>query len=430
MVSGATAKIEIASVAPTAPAITEGYKQTDVGVIPEDWVVEKLELFLSFISYGFTNPMPTSADGIYMITATDIVDGKIQYTNARHTTEHAYKSLLSSKSKPKRNDILLTKDGTLGRLALVDDNFLCINQSVAVLRPNNRISPIFLKKLLESSNYQKTMLDNAGGSTIKHIYITIVNLMLIAVPESIEEQEAIAGALSDADALIESLESLIAKKRNIKQGAMQELLTGTTRLAGFSGEWEQKRLGDLAKEITRGASPRPIEDPIWFEETSSIGWVRISDITKTGRYLTETTQRLSPLGLANSRFVPKGSLIMSICATVGKPIETMIDVCIHDGFVVFNKINVIQEFLFHTLKDLEKHWAGKGQTGSQMNLNTDIIKGATILLPQDPKEQAAIANILSDMDAEIENLEVKLEKAKQVKQGMMQELLTGKIRLI
>lgn len=133
-----------------AQKIPAGYKQTEVGVIPEDWEIKSLEAFTSFISYGFTNPMPTSESGVYMITAKDINNGKIQFDSARCTTEEAYRTLLTAKSRPKKDDLLLTKDGTLGRLALVDDKTVCINQSVAVLRPNANVVSQFLKVLLEA----------------------------------------------------------------------------------------------------------------------------------------------------------------------------------------------------------------------------------------------------------------------------------------
>src|SRR5690606_10916681 len=98
--------------------VSAGYKKTEVGVIPKDWIVEPLENFTSFISYGFTNPMPTTSSGPYMITARDIANGKIQYREARTTDIEAFNKLLTPKSKPKKDDLLLTKDGTLGRLAL------------------------------------------------------------------------------------------------------------------------------------------------------------------------------------------------------------------------------------------------------------------------------------------------------------------------
>ncbi|MBK5966833.1 hypothetical protein CCR95_22850 [Thiocystis minor] len=125
-------------------AIPPGYKLTEVGVIPEDWECRKLEEYFSLISYGFTNPMPTVEHGIYMVTAADINQGRIQLETARKTTEAAYRTLLTAKSKPKKNDILLTKDGSLGRLALVRDETICINQSVAVIRPNEKVDPDFL----------------------------------------------------------------------------------------------------------------------------------------------------------------------------------------------------------------------------------------------------------------------------------------------
>ena len=427
--------------------VPQGYKRTEVGVIPEDWVVEPLENFTSFISYGFTNPMPSSSTGPYMITARDINHGKIQYDYARNTSYDAFNKLLTAKSKPKKGDLLLTKDGTLGRLAIVEEEVICINQSVAILRPNKRITSSFFKLLLESPTHQDKMIEEAGGSTIKHIYITIVNRMMLGLPTENKEQTAIATALSDVDALINELEQLIAKKQAIKTTTMQQLLTGRTRLPQFAlcddgipkgykaselGEipedWDTKKMGELAR-IQRGASPRPIDRPIWFDRTSSVGWLRISDVSKTVKYLTETTQSLSELGIANSRFVPQGNLVMSICATVGKPIITSVNLCIHDGFVVFNGLSVIQDYMYYILKKLEPEWSKQGQTGSQMNLNTELINTTLVLIPQSQAEQTAIASILSDMDSDIGSLQQRLSKTRQIKQGMMQELLTGKTRL-
>ena len=224
------------------------------------------------------------------------------------------------------------------------------------------------------------------------------------------------------------LDRLIAKKRDLKQAAMQQLLTGQTRLPGFTGEWDVKRLGDIAK-IQRGASPRPIDSPVWFDNSSPVGWVRISDVTRAGMFLLETAQRLSPLGVKHSRPVLTGSLIMSICATVGRPIITQIDVCIHDGFVVFDNLEGDQRFLYYVLKWIEPDWSKHGQTGSQMNLNTGLINGTRIFLPHHP-EQTAIAAVLTDMDADIAALEVRRNTTRDLKQGMMQELLTGRTRLV
>jgi type I restriction enzyme S subunit len=251
------------------------FKQTEIGTIPDDWVVAPLEEFTSLISYGFTNPMPTSQSGVHMITAKDINHGRIQFDTARCTTVDAYRNLLTAKSRPRSADLLLTKDGTLGRLALVDDRVVCINQSVAILRPNSKAIPKFLKILLEAPAYQARMLEDAGGSTIKHIYITIVNRMQIAVPPTKAEQEAVAEALSDADALIESLEKLFTKKRDLKQGAMQELVTGKKRLPGFGGDWVAKPLQELA-DIRSGGTPSTTQSQFW---DGDVLWCTPTDIT-------------------------------------------------------------------------------------------------------------------------------------------------------
>ncbi|MCR6625830.1 MAG: restriction endonuclease subunit S [Pseudoxanthomonas sp.] len=194
-------------------------------------------------------------------------------------------------------------------------------------------------------------------------------------------------------------------------------------------DWEERTLQNCARGIVRGASPRPIDDPKWFDDRSPVGWLRISDVTSAGRFLTTTTQRLSDAGIRHSRKVPAGSLVMSICATVGRPIETRIDVCIHDGFVLFDKPDVEQDFLYHVLTDLEPRWTKKGQTGSQMNLNTGLIKGTKIAVPKDGVEQSAIATTLSDVDALLAAQEALIAKKRAIKQGAMQELLTGKRRL-
>ncbi len=202
-----------------------------------------------------------------------------------------------------------------------------------------------------------------------------------------------------------------------------------TDIGVIPDDWDVLPLVKSARSISRGASPRPIQSPRWFDQKSSVGWVRISDVTRSSRYLMETTQKLSDAGIRNSRFVQSGSLIMSICATVGRPIETEIDVCIHDGFVVFDQPSVDQSFLYHVLKDLESRWSSFGQTGSQMNLNTTIIGNTTIAVPKSEEEQCAIATVLSNIDALLDGLDRLIAKKRDIKQAAMQQLLTGKTRL-
>jgi len=319
--------------------------------------------------------------------------------------------------------IVIGRYGTIGEVFFIEEDFWPHNTTLFVkdFKGNN---PRFLSFLLNTIDY-KSFSGKSGVPGVNRNDLHEINVSIPLLPE----QRAIAAALGDVDALIASLDQLIAKKCDLKQAAMQQLLTGKQRLPEFSGEWEMKKLGKIAN-IQRGASPRPIDSPVWFDQNSSVGWVRISDVTKSGKYLLKTTQRLSLLGILHSRPVRRGNLIMSICATVGRPIITEIDTCIHDGFVVFDNLQIDKHFLYYILTFIEDDWSRHGQTGSQMNLNTGLINRTEFLAPTTHEEQKAIAGVLSDMDAEITALAAQRDKTRVLKQGMMQELLTGRIRLL
>jgi type I restriction enzyme, S subunit len=207
------------------------FKDSPIGRIPKGWEVNELKYYLSFISYGFTNPMPESDDGYFMVTAKDIFGGEINLQTCRKTTSKAYLELLTDKSRPKVNDILLTKDGTLGRLALVEREGICINQSVAVLRPNDKVIPKLLQYLLESPLYQKQMIEDAGGSTIKHIYITIVDKMAIVLPSDFSEQQKLLDVIQTLDDNFRLTVSKNEAIKSLKKALMQDLLTGKVRVA-------------------------------------------------------------------------------------------------------------------------------------------------------------------------------------------------------
>ena len=178
---------------------------------------ENLGEYLEYITYGFTNPMPDAEQGPWKVTAKDVVNGRINFDTARKTTQEAY-DRLTPKSKPMIGDVLLTKDGTLGRTATVGDENICVNQSVAVLRPNARILPKFLAVLLQAPMYQKEMIENSSGGTIKHIYITRVDKMLVIVP-NLEKQKAFVDFAASLDKL-----KLEATNRKKEYQTQRELL--------------------------------------------------------------------------------------------------------------------------------------------------------------------------------------------------------------
>ena len=397
--------------------------------LPSDWMPTRLrDLLAQDATYGIVKAGTFVRSGIPMLRGGDIKNGRIA-RDMPHVSEA--KSEEFKRTILRDADVVIALVGYPGECAVVPPDLAGANisRAVGLLRPSKALSPDFLSCYLNSDSGRAEFLKPSAGSAQIVVNLKDLNNLTVPLPRDKVEQQAIAAALSDADALIEGLESLIAKKRAIKQGAMQELLTGRRRLPGFSGEWAEAAIGQLAT-IQRGASPRPIDSPLWFDENSQVGWVRISDVTSSGRFLDETVQKLSAAGIAKSRPVASGSLIMSICATVGRPIVTRIETCIHDGFVVFDDLCADQTFLFYALSRIEKEWSKHGQTGSQMNLNTGLINSTKIPLAQDRAEQAAIGAIFSDLDDELDALEGRLAKARDVKRGMMQELLAGRVRLV
>lgn len=209
---------------------THEFKDSPLGRIPVEWEVKELRSYLSYLSYGFTNPMPEAIDGPFLITAANVINGVVQYDSCRRTSIEAYNKLLTNKSRPKIGDILITKDGTLGRMAIVDRSPACINQSVAVLRVKEGVDNVFLKLLLESDAYQRRIMEDAGGSTIKHIYISKIDKMLIAITQEWEEQRLLNERLLAQDNGLHKLNSMEIKLRALKTALMQDLLTGRKRV--------------------------------------------------------------------------------------------------------------------------------------------------------------------------------------------------------
>ena len=250
----------------------------------------------------------------------------------------------------------------------------------------------------------------------------------IWIPSPQKEQRAIAAVLSDVDELIGSLEALIAKKRSIKQAAMQQLLTGRTRLPGFGEEWESGRLGELAKMASGGTPPRAVA--AYFD--GNIPWASISDMTNGGKVITDTDEHLSHhMGLENSaaRLFPVGTVLYAMYASLGECSIAGKILCTSQAILgILPGESLDPEFLYYYLAWIKKKVKVFGQQGAQANLNKNLVQEFRLPLPPLP-EQRAIATVLSDMDAEITALERRLDKTRAIKQGMMQQLLTGSIRL-
>lgn len=300
-----------------------------------------------------------------------------------------------------------------------------------ILHPNEKFASKYLGYFLNGEAYHNSLYNSMQGTKVISISQKAINATSIAYP-SLSEQQRIASALSDADALVAELDVLIEKKRAIMAGTMQEFFTGKRRLQGFDEPWVDVVFGDKIK-IYRGGSPRPIESYL-TNNPNGLNWIKIGDARPGDKYITKTSEKIIPEGLGATRAVYSGDFLLSNSMSFGRPYILKIDGCIHDGWLSITEYQETfdRDFLYYLLGSdaiLQKFKTLAAGSGVQ-NLNKKLVADMELQIPSSLAEQRAIASILSDMDAEIAELEAKRDKYKEVRQGMMQQLLTGKIRLI
>ena len=192
------------------------------------------------------------------------------------------------------------------------------------------------------------------------------------------------------------------------------------RFKGFTDDWEERKLGDLAN-IVRGASPRPIQDPKWFDKDSDIGWLRISDVTEQNGRIHHLEQRISKLGQEKTRVLKEPHLLLSIAATVGKPLVNYVKTGVHDGFLIFLNPSFEREFMFQWLEMFRPKWQKYGQPGSQVNLNSELVRNQEVPLPS-IDEQEKIGSFFQQLDNTITLHQRKLDLLKEQKKGYLQKM--------
>jgi type I restriction enzyme S subunit len=391
-------------------AVKKGYKQTEVGVIPEDWTVSSLANLLVTKQLGGNYRNSEQESDYPLIKMGNIGRGTIYLDKLHYIGQ---KQHADEKDKLQFNDVLFNTRNTLelvGKVGIWREELpvAYFNSNIMRMQFDDAIvsSNVFMCYILNTPKTLAFLRGAAIGTTsVAAIYSRDFVYIPIPVP-TLAEQEAIAGALSDADAWIESLEQLIAKKRQIKQGAMQELLTGKRRLPGFSGKWETKRLGDVLR-VRHGKSQKEIA-------------------VENGRYPILASG--GEIGRTNTALYSGPSVLIGRKGTIDAPqysespfwsVDTLF-------FTEIDKDHCAKWFYYRFCL---VQWRKYNEASGVPSLNARTIEAIELALPE-LKEQTAIASVLSDMDTEIEALESKLAKACEIKQGMMQELLTGRIRLI
>jgi len=390
----------------------------------EDWTAKKLSQVANLTSSKRVHLSDYVSEGIPFFRGKEITELKsgIFPKDILYISKKQYEDFKEKFGAPQNNEILMTAVGTLANTYLINTDFeFYFKDGNLIWFKDINADPNFLMILLDAR--KNDVLASAIGSTQKALTIANLNKLIFNFPSN-EEQTKIASFFSAVDEKINQLTQKHELLSQYKQGMMQKLFSQQLRFKADDGnefrEWSNKTIGDVAN-IKRGASPRPINDSKWFDDSSSIGWVRISDVSKSKKYLLQTEQYLSTLGIQKSRLVPKGNLIMSICATIGKPIYTGFDVCIHDGFVVFSELQAIHEYAYYYLEYIEKNWYQYGQAGTQVNLNSDIVSNEAFPFPC-LEEQTKIANFLSAIDQKIDVVSEQLEQAKLWKKGLLQQM--------
>lgn len=339
------------------------------------------------------------------------------------------KALQANLARP--SDLVFTQRGTLGQVALIPtgpyEEYLISQSQMKLTLDCGAAVPGYVHQYFASALGQKQILDSAIQTGVPHTNLGILRNYAVPMPRRVDEQEAIAAALTDADTLIDSLEQLLTKKRQIKQGAMQELLTGKRRLPGFSASVPTIKLGTVCK-MQSGGTP-PATQPSFFDGPHH--WVAISDITQANKYLFTTDRSLSDAGLDASpaQIFPKGTVLYAMYASVGECCIATMEVCTSQAILAMQPIACLDsEYLYYWLCSSKANAKSAVQQGTQGNLNKGIVQDMSIRQP-DIREQQAIAKVLSDMDSDIAATEERLTKARALKQAMAQALLTGRIRL-
>jgi type I restriction enzyme S subunit len=395
--------------------VKAGYKQTEVGVIPIEWDVVHFQEATHLITCGLaaTPTYVPESMGKPFLSAQNVHGGRVVLDNYKFIGHELFEQI-TRHNKPEKGDLLYTRVGAgIGEAGIIQSDLeFGIYVSLTLIKTNSRkLHNSFAMHLLNSTRYRSLAKSGqfAGGG-VQNLNVEVVRRFLIPLPP-LSEQRAVADALSDVDALLGALNRLISKKRDIKQAAMQELLTGKKRLPGFNGKWEVMRLGGVCGKITTGK-------------------LDANAMVTDGDYPFFTCAREN-YWIDKYAFDYEALLVSGNGANVGY-------VHYYNGkFNAYQRTYVISEFTANVqfiktflVRNIQDRIRVEVNAGNTPYITMGTLTEMEITLPPSLVEQSAIAEVLSDMDTELAALEQRREKTRSLKQGMMQELLTGRTRLI
>ena len=431
----------VESVHPCQSVIQTAYKQTEVGVIPEEWEVKSIA-DIAEVKGGKRLPLgyrlvetPTPHPYIRVI---DMRFGGVDPSDLKYVPEDVFPAIRNYRIWD--GDIFISVAGTLGIVGTIP----AVLSGANLTENADRITAIqcdrdYLLYNLMSERIQNIIESEKTVGAQPKLALNRIQGFRIALPPTIDEQRAIAAALSDVDALIGALDRLIAKKRDLKQAAMQQLLIGRTRLPGFSGEWEVKRLGDFGRCL-RGVSYRGDSDLSPYDTEQTIRLLRANNI-QNAAVIASDIQFVNATRVSHEQVLARDDIVICMAngskVLVGKAARFDVADAYRYTFGAFMGCFRVAwalarpsfiSLLFQTGR--YRDYIANLIAGSSINnLRPGDIESLEFRVPGDD-EQTAIAAVLSDMDAEIAALEARRDKTRALKQGMMQELLTGRVRLL
>jgi len=357
----------------------------------EDWEQCKLGEFVNIVS-GDAPSTFISGNCIYVKVDDLNYSDRIQLSSSNLVNANPKAHLVNTGATifPKRGAAIMTnKVRIMGQDGYLDTNMMALIPK--------EIDKDFLFTFIQKTGLYKI----SDTSTIPQINNKHIEPYMIQVPTN-KEQECIGVFFEKIDKIITLHQCKLEKLKLTKKALLQKLFPKNgkhipeIRFKGFTDAWEQRKLGDLA-EIVRGASPRPISDPKWFDNNSNVGWLRIADVTAQDGRIRYLEQKISELGQEKTRVIKTPHLLLSIAATVGKPVINYVPTGVHDGFLIFlnPKFNIL--YTFWWLEMFREKWNKYGQPGSQVNLNSDLVKNQVINIPNE-KEQEKISSFLEALD--------------------------------
>lgn len=399
-----------------APA--DGWQLVGLGSVSQ--VVDCKHVTAKFVPTGY----PVASIG-------ELGDRYVRLGAASRTTEHFYRLLTDGARRLRPGDLIMSRNATVGRIARVNDSHppFAMGQDVVLIRArSSAVLPSFLQQLIKSPSTERQFADMMAGSTFKRVNVKDIKRLRLSLP-AVDEQARVAGALETAEDLIASLERLIAKKEAIRQGLMQQLLSGRTRLPGFTDEWASRKIGEFA-QVKAGGTPSTAVPRYWGGD---VPWMSSGEIH--AKRVHRVAGRITQDGLRESaaQLLPAGTVLMALAGqgkTRGTVAVSRIELSTNQSIAgILPSITHDPDFLYYNLDTRYDELRGESSgDGGRGGLNLTIIKKLDVLMPP-RNEQAAIARVLADADDELDALRARLTKSRAIKTGMMQQLLTGRVRL-